>query len=72
NSKLPTGIQNRDSGGFLDVAPATDLANAIINYNDCTVPQNRTTVAIEDVDVVDDELLFGPLLRRGAGKQGKD
>ena len=72
NGKLPTGIQDRDSGPAFDVAPWTDLANAIILYDDCTVPQNRTTVAIEDRDVVDDEEFFRPLLRRGAGKQGKD
>ena len=73
NGKLPTGIQDRDSGpAFRDVAPSTDLADAIIPYFDCPVPQNRTTVAIEDCDVVDDEAFFNPLLRRGAGKQGKD
>ena len=58
NGKLPAGIQDRDSGPAFDVSPWTDLANAIILDDDCAVPQNRTTVAIEDGDVVDDEAVL--------------
>ena len=49
NCKLAAGIQDRDSGPAFDVASSTDVANAVILYDDGTVPQNRTTVAIEDV-----------------------